>query len=327
MPVINHGGVSGGKDSTRLMLWMVHESGYPKETLRFTFCDTGNEDQVTYDYIRYLSETVHEIEWIKPPLDFYELARKKGRFPSGKARFCTTELKVLPSIARIKQWQDEGYTIVGHTGVRASESHDRARLPQREPAELSDHGYEIFRPLLHESLDDVWAAHARYGIKRNPLYDEDCERVGCFPCIFSKKKELRNIAKRKPERFALIRMQEKIVGGEERGSTFFIPNKVPLRFRSTIVQCAAKKVRQRFSAISDDLDQTTFIELLFDDDYLQIYALSENEKREALTRRVAIATVDDVIRWALSGEGETEELDFDDLEEPPSCASHSGLCE
>jgi 7-cyano-7-deazaguanine synthase in queuosine biosynthesis len=44
---INHIGISGGKDSTALLLWAVHESGYPKESIHATFCDTDNEHQIT----------------------------------------------------------------------------------------------------------------------------------------------------------------------------------------------------------------------------------------------------------------------------------------
>jgi hypothetical protein len=43
--LINHCGCSGGKDSTALLLWMVHESGYHLESIRPTFCDTGNADE------------------------------------------------------------------------------------------------------------------------------------------------------------------------------------------------------------------------------------------------------------------------------------------
>lgn len=38
---INHIGLSGGKDSTALLGWALHESGYPRESLRFSFCDAS----------------------------------------------------------------------------------------------------------------------------------------------------------------------------------------------------------------------------------------------------------------------------------------------
>lgn len=53
--LINHIGISGGKDSTALLLWAVHESGYDPNSLDVTFCNTHNEHQITYDYVRMLS--------------------------------------------------------------------------------------------------------------------------------------------------------------------------------------------------------------------------------------------------------------------------------
>ena len=48
---INHFGLSGGKDSTALWGWAINESGYPKESIRGSFCDTENEYQAVYDQI------------------------------------------------------------------------------------------------------------------------------------------------------------------------------------------------------------------------------------------------------------------------------------
>ena len=105
---INHFGLSGGKDSTALMLWAVYESGYAPETLRFTACDTGNEAEETYEYIKMLNCKVYPITVLKPPLDFYQLAEKRGRFPSTTARFCTQELKMKPTKAYIDALIQEG---------------------------------------------------------------------------------------------------------------------------------------------------------------------------------------------------------------------------
>jgi len=66
---IYHVGISGGKDSTAALLWAIHDSGWPHDKIRATFCDTGNEHQITYDYIAMLSERVFPIKTIKPPLD------------------------------------------------------------------------------------------------------------------------------------------------------------------------------------------------------------------------------------------------------------------
>jgi len=222
-------GISGGKDSTAALLWLVKESGTPHDKIRVTFCDTGNEHQITYDYIAMLSRDVFPIETIKPPLDFYELAKKKGRFPSVKARFCTQELKIFPSQRYVLSLMRDGAKVLLLTGVRASESAKRADLPEFEWD--SFYACDMYRPLLHWSLDDVWAMLAKYGVPRNPLYDYGAKRVGCLPCIMSRKSEIRMIAKNFPERIDVIRKAE-IETETGRVSTFYSRKYVPLTHRS-----------------------------------------------------------------------------------------------
>jgi len=224
---IVHLGISGGKDSTAALLWLINESGCPREKIRVTFCDTGNEHQFTYDYIAMLSEKVFPVEMIKPLLDFYELAKKKGRFPSVKARFCTQELKIFPSQRYVLVLMRDGAKILLLTGVRASESAKRAELPEFEWDDF--YACDMYRPLLKWSLDDVWAFLAKYSIPRNPLYDLGATRVGCLPCIMSRKAEIRMIAKNFPERIDMIRRAETDTG---RISTFYPRKYVPLGYRS-----------------------------------------------------------------------------------------------
>lgn len=234
---LNHIGVSGGKDSTALLLWAVHESGYDRESLRATFCDTGNELPATYAHVQMLSERVHPIEILTPERDFYALARHKKRFPSARARFCTTELKMKPTRDYVYRLLDEGHEVLLHTGLRAGESADRAALPEREWD--SWYALPVYRPMLSWSLDDVWAIHARYGVPRNPLYDLGMKRVGCAPCIMSQKREIRRIADLWPERIAMIRQAEQEAHGSNLIATFFARDKVPECQRSFPIETAA----------------------------------------------------------------------------------------
>lgn len=254
---INHLGISGGKDSTALLLWAVHESGYPIESIRATFADTGNECNETLDYVRMLSEKVHPIEWIKPERDFFELAKHKGRFPSATVRFCTTMLKMQPSKEYCYRLLEEGHEVLLHTGVRAAESAKRAALLEKDWDEWF--ALPVYRPLLRWSIDDVWAIHAKYRIPRNPLYDLGMKRVGCAPCIMSQKTEIRLMAMLFPERFDRIREEEKAEGIAARDiNSFFSPDKVPKFWRSQKV--TTKDGRQVSIATINDVvawSQTT----------------------------------------------------------------------
>ncbi|MFX8968918.1 phosphoadenosine phosphosulfate reductase, partial [Acinetobacter baumannii] len=61
---------------------------------------------------------------------FLDLCIWKGRFPSTKARFCSTELKREVILYKLQfPLIDQGYKIISWQGVRADESPDRAKLP------------------------------------------------------------------------------------------------------------------------------------------------------------------------------------------------------
>lgn len=230
---LNHFGLSGGKDSTALALWAIHESGYPRESLDFSFCDTGNESQVTYDYIDYLEQKLEiGITRIKPERDFWELAKWKKRFPSAKARFCTYFLKIEPTMHYVTSLFGVGRTTLMHSGVRAAESDDRAKLPEREydGTFLCD----VYRPLLRKVIAEIWEMHERYGIKPNPLYALGMTRVGCFPCCMNRKAEIARIAHHFPEAIDKIEIKENETGTWRNGqySSFFAAKTCPKRWHS-----------------------------------------------------------------------------------------------
>lgn len=229
--LINHIGVSGGKDSTALLLWAVHESGYDHNSLDVTCSDTEWENRVTIDYIRMLSETVWPIRILKPPLGFFELAKKKKRFPSAKARFCTDELKIKPMTEYINTLFAQGNTVRLHSGVRAGESDQRAKMLEREFDGNSL--CEIYRPMLHKDMEWVWGMHKKYGVTPNPLYAMGQKRVGCKLCVMNRKDGIRSVADHTPEAIDDIERAE-IELTEFHGSpkSFFHASCVPRRFRT-----------------------------------------------------------------------------------------------
>jgi 3'-phosphoadenosine 5'-phosphosulfate sulfotransferase (PAPS reductase)/FAD synthetase len=268
---IHYAGLSGGKDSTALAIWMIKDSGYPLDSLRFTFCDTGNEHDLTYQYLYDLSKQFVQwgataIEWLKAELDFYQLAEKKGRFPSTKARFCTQHLKMIVTKKDTDALQERGYELLLHTGVRRDESPSRAKLDEYEFDTY--YGANILRPILNWTYDGVVEYVTKiHGIPLNPLYGYGARRVGCFPCINSSKSEIRIIATKFPERIEKIRQWE-----EKLNSTFFPPNKVPDRYKSRTVY-SKKKGREVGICSIDDVVRWSMTsrgaknyELLFDDD-------------------------------------------------------------
>lgn len=198
--------VSGGKDSTAMSLHL-RELGIAH---RRVFMDTGWEHEKTYEYLRGpLTEALGPIEEIRGPLDMVGLIRKKGMFPSKRIRFCTQELKVKPMIAYLRALMDAGEDVINTVGIRAEESRSRAQMPEWEWSDGFD--CEVWRPLLNWKLDDVIAIHKRHNVEPNPLYLEGASRVGCWPCIYARKSEIRHIADSDPARIDLLRVLEEEV--------------------------------------------------------------------------------------------------------------------
>jgi 3'-phosphoadenosine 5'-phosphosulfate sulfotransferase (PAPS reductase)/FAD synthetase len=156
-------GLSGGKDSTALGLWAWFESGIPREKLLFTTAETSNEAELTYAYLVYLRSVFGSIQVLEPELGFYDLAKKKKRFPSNKARFCTFELKIAPQRENRFTLLRQGLRVCRFGGVRRDEGHvsnDRANTPLWR-VDIGD-GVWAHSPLIHWTLDDVYAIHTRY---------------------------------------------------------------------------------------------------------------------------------------------------------------------
>lgn len=201
--------VSGGKDSAALSLWLA-EQGIEHRRI---FMDTGWEHELTYEYLRGpLTAKLGPIEWLRSDVGgMADWVRKKGIFPMRVTRFCTQELKVRPAIRHIRKLQDEGFDVVSAVGIRAAESEARSRMMEWEWSDSFD--CEVWRPLIRWSEQDVIDIHARHGLAPNPLYlqGEGVSRVGCWPCIFSRKDEIRLIAETDPARIDTIRQLEEDV--------------------------------------------------------------------------------------------------------------------
>jgi 3'-phosphoadenosine 5'-phosphosulfate sulfotransferase (PAPS reductase)/FAD synthetase len=150
-----------------------------------------------------LTKALGPIKEIGNPLGMVGLIKKKAMFPRRVRRFCTQELKVFPMRDYLRAMDDEPVNTVG---IRRAESEARSKLEEWEWSDTFD--CDIWRPLLHWSEQDVIDIHTRHGLRPNPLYLQGAERVGCWPCIFARKAELRHVAESDPARIDLIRELE-----------------------------------------------------------------------------------------------------------------------
>lgn len=245
--ILNMVSVSGGKDSTATLLLALEKN---VDNLFPVFADTGNEHQITYEYLNYLEKQLGveikkvkadfssqielkrdrtmekwrrdgvsdlHIEMVKSLLipsgnPFLDLCIWKGRFPSTKSQFCTEELKVIPITNEVVWPMLKKYDqIESWQGVRADESERRSKYAMREGIEPDATRVFAYRPIIKWNVEQVFAFHSLYGIKPNPLYSLGMGRVGCMPCINARKDEIRNIAARFPEVIQRISEWEKLV--------------------------------------------------------------------------------------------------------------------
>jgi 3'-phosphoadenosine 5'-phosphosulfate sulfotransferase (PAPS reductase)/FAD synthetase len=199
--------MSGGKDSTAAALALT-EAGIP---FRMVFADTGWEAPETYAHLDYLRGKLGPIDTVGFKGGMVGKVRYRAGFPSRMQRWCTRELKIVP----LRAYHDaveagEGVETVSVLGIRALESAARSMMPafiDEPPGERSWGGW-IWRPILHWTAEDSYAIHHRHGVDVHPLYKRGHDRVGCYPCIFAQKEEIRLISEHAPWRIDELRALE-----------------------------------------------------------------------------------------------------------------------
>lgn len=239
--------VSGGKDSQATAIWCLKAGLNPS----FVFCDTGWEDDVTYQFIKdFEGKLGTNIITLKGNRNFVELAKHKKRFPSTKARFCTEELKVKPFIDFILL-QESSVRI--YQVIRWEESTNRAGMSKTDDYfkyYFEPYGYDkkgkakyytyrkkeikkwlekysadVERPIISWTTRQVFEYIIDNGFMPNKLYQYGFSRVGCFPCIMCTKDEIAKVAEYRPEKIQYIADME-----NEMQSTFFPPDYIPARY-------------------------------------------------------------------------------------------------
>ena len=212
--------VSGGKDSTAMCLNLL-EQGYSTSDFKCVFIDTGWEHKQTYEYLSYLEKTVGTITHLKPQIDkpaewsdrideiesllgfespMVRLFYKNKIFPNGRVKYCTRVLKVETIARHLKSYDDD---VINLVGIRAEESARRASMTEWEYSDK--YKCDTHRPLLNWTESDVIDIHTRFNVLPNNLYLTGARRVGCFPCIYASKQDIKQLD---ADRIKIIQMIE-----------------------------------------------------------------------------------------------------------------------
>ncbi len=168
-------GLSGGKDSTALALYLKDRV----PDIEYFFCDTHKELPETYAYLKKLEILLgKKIAFLESERGFdHWLSVYGGFLPSPQARWCTKQLKISP----LEKFIGEDETI-SYIAIRADE--DRVGYITTKP------NIKPVFPFMKEGLikSDIFSILDESGIGM-PDYYSWRSRSGCYFCFFQRKIE------------------------------------------------------------------------------------------------------------------------------------------
>ena len=225
-----------------------------RHTVETKWVDEGVPDEIIQAALAVLQPTGNP---------FLDLCVVKGRFPSRRAQFCTEFLKSEPIMEQVFKPARKDGPVVSWQGERRDESHARKSLPRWQRLTTPGlHDLIQFRPILHWRAENTFELHKHFGLPPNPLYRSGMSRVGCFPCINTRKFELFEIFKRFPEVLELLRNYEATVSSAaKRGqATFFAASTTPQGSALARAQKQGNRLDERFPGIDsiEEWSRTTF---------------------------------------------------------------------
>ncbi|MCB1178092.1 MAG: phosphoadenosine phosphosulfate reductase family protein [Leptospiraceae bacterium] len=190
--------LSGGKDSTALAIFMKQQ--YPELDLEYVFCDTGEELPETYEYLEKIETFLgKKIIRLRSDLSWDEWLEKfSGYLPSARARWCTSNLKIVPFERFVGN-----DSVVSYIGIRADENREgyissKTNIKARYP--FKEHG--ITKEDVMQILED-----SGLGL---PEYYKWRTRSGCYFCFFQRKYEWLGLKENHPKLFEKAKRYESI---------------------------------------------------------------------------------------------------------------------
>ena len=205
-------GISGGKDSAALAVWMRDK--HPELDIVYFFTDTGEELPEVYEFLGRLEGYLGKpIARLNPRRDFRFWLREYNHFlPSPQTRWCTRKLKLAPFEQWVKPWLAAGDKVFSYVAIRSDEDYREGysakaanlfvRLPFREAG--------IDKPGVIDILDSSGVGY--------PKYYEWRSRSGCTFCFFQQKIEWVRLREQHPENYEEAKELEK--DAMEHGSPF-----------------------------------------------------------------------------------------------------------
>jgi hypothetical protein len=187
-PVRHLLGISGGKDSAALAIYMRDKI----PDMEYFFADTGAELPETLQFVDLMEDYLgKKIIRINAGRDFDYYLKLNGNFlPTARSRWCTTNLKLKP----FEQFVGDDATI-SYVAIRADEPHRTGYISTKP-------NITACYPFKENNLDinDVKNILDESGLGM-PKYYEWRSRSGCYFCFYQRKIEWIGLAERHPDYF------------------------------------------------------------------------------------------------------------------------------
>lgn len=192
---------SGGKDSICAiykMCKMADGQGFPKENIVISHQDLG---RMEWNGTKELVERQAEFFGLKAYYakrrdkngneeTLLEYVERRGKWPSNKQRFCTSDFKRGPGGRVVTTLtRDKGRIKVLYVfGFRRDESPARAKklvLKRNKILTTQKRIVDEYLPIHHWDTSLVWKVIKDNNIPYHPAYDLGMPRLSCIFCIFS----------------------------------------------------------------------------------------------------------------------------------------------
>lgn len=194
-------GLSGGKDSAALAIYIKDKYPETHEKIEYFFTDTGAELQEVYDFLEKLEAYLgKEILRLSSERDFEHWLKVHNDYlPSPRQRWCTRVMKIKPFEAFVG---DD--PVISYIGIRADENRE-GYISHKETISA------VF-PFIEDGLvrDDIFQIlEDSVGI---PEYYQWRSRSGCYFCFFQRRDEWLGLKRNHPTLFEMAKDIEKKSG-------------------------------------------------------------------------------------------------------------------
>tara|TARA_R110001583_G_scaffold194648_1_gene366091 strand:+ start:11212 stop:12081 length:870 start_codon:yes stop_codon:yes gene_type:complete len=190
-------GLSGGKDSAALAVYIKDKYPEIHEKVEYFFTDTGAELQEVYDFLDKLEAYLgKEIVRLSSGKDFDHWLKVHNEYlPSAQQRWCTRMMKIKP----FEDFVGDDL-VVSYIGIRSDENRE-GYISQKDTIKA------VF-PFIEDGLirEDIFQILGdSVGI---PEYYQWRSRSGCYFCFFQRQDEWLGLKRNHPELFERAREYE-----------------------------------------------------------------------------------------------------------------------